>query len=189
MGNPPTVTTPTQTSKHGNQLVLLGPAPAPAHSVIKQAYVRGSSRARRRAPLSPMGAPLCQTQGTCLSHGGPAMPDAGHLFLPQEPSHARCGAPFSPMGVQPCQTQGTSLSHRDPPVSDAGHLCLPQGPPVPDSGHCCLPLPQPTLAHPHLAGGYTVAQVRTWVPDLWSAEPITLVCKDVSSFRNTIKCK
>ena len=56
MGNPPTVTTPTQTSKHGNQLVLLGPAPAPAHSVIKQAYVRGSSRARRRAPLSPMGA-------------------------------------------------------------------------------------------------------------------------------------
>ena len=82
MGNPPTVTTPTQTSKHGNQLVLLGPAPAPAHSVIKQAYVRGSSRARRRAPLSPMRAQPCQTQGTSLSHGGPAMPDAGHLSLP-----------------------------------------------------------------------------------------------------------
>ena len=162
MGNPPTVTKLTQTSKHGNQQALLGPAPTPAptRSGSCRRMCRGQAVPGTGHRCLPQGAQPCQTWGTSLSHGGPAVPDVGHL---------------SPTGTHLCQTQGTSLSHG--------------GPPVPDSGHCCLLLPQPTPAHPHLAGGYTVAQVRTWVPDFWSAEPITLVCKDVSSSRNTVKCK
>ena len=41
----------------------------------------GSSHARRRAPLSPIGTHLCQTRGTSVSRGAP---------------HARLGALLSP---------------------------------------------------------------------------------------------
>lgn len=85
MGNPPTVTTPTQTSKHGYQWGLLGPAPAPAPSVLMQAYVWGSSCARGRAPLPPTGNHLCQRQGTSLSHGGLSVPAVSRSLSPSRP--------------------------------------------------------------------------------------------------------
>lgn len=101
----------------------------------------------------------CQTRGASLSHRGPARREASH----------------SPTGAQPYQTLGTFLSYGRPSRARCRHLSLP------------LPLPAP--AHPLLASRYIVAQVRTWVSAFWSAEPITLVGKDVSSSRNTGTCK